>query len=332
MTQQDQSISSDPLEQQTPLAIANPNRITGIAALIFSVEDLALCNRFVSDWGLIETDSDSHGSMWETAVGQRISLRQRDESDGASGLQEVVWSVRDSAVLDEIAEDLGKDLKLTFDSDGTLHTQDPNGFGVGFSAFVPREIVTSPQPVNSPGRRERAGEPGTNYDRATPLRLGHVVFQTPFVEAAEAFYRERLGFWLTDRYPGKAAFLRCAARSDHHNIAFFRTQVAEPHFEHAAFEVRDIHEVFGGGLYIRDKGWETQFGPGRHSTSCAYFWYFQNPCGGNIEYFADNDFADETWSPRNIPPSPTSIAEWGMYDGISRFSGQTKPWIRPLER
>ncbi|MBT5495700.1 MAG: hypothetical protein HOK54_08160, partial [Alphaproteobacteria bacterium] len=213
MTQQDQSISSDPLEQQTPLAIANPNRITGIAALIFSVEDLALCNRFVSDWGLIETDSDSHGSMWETAVGQRISLRQRDESDGASGLQEVVWSVRDSAVLDEIAEDLGKDLKLTFDSDGTLHTQDPNGFGVGFSAFVPREIVTSPQPVNSPGRRERAGEPGTNYDRATPLRLGHVVFQTPFVEAAEAFYRERLGFWLTDRYPGKAAFLRCAARS-----------------------------------------------------------------------------------------------------------------------
>ncbi|MDG2087678.1 MAG: VOC family protein [Arenicellaceae bacterium] len=332
MIEEEELVGNGSLDQQTELAIANPDRFTGIATLVYAVEDLPLCHRFLSDWGVIETESNSRGSIWETPIGQKIFLRQYDGDSGVPGLQEIIWGVGDLAALGEIAEDLGKDLELSLDSDGTIHTKDPNGFGVGFSAFTPKEIQSQPQPVNSPGRRERVGEPGTNCKRATPLRLGHVVFQTPFVEAAEKFYRDRLGFWLTDRYPGKAAFLRCAARSDHHNIAFFRTNVTEPHFEHAAFEVCDIHEVFGGGLYIKDKGWQTQFGPGRHATSCAYFWYFQNPCGGNIEYFADNDFADETWSPRDIPPSPTSIAEWGMFDGISRFSGKTKAWIRPLER
>ncbi len=330
MAKPDEPANNNQLKNQSPIAVENPDRFTGIARLLFAVDDLPLCNRFLSDWGLIENNSNSEGSTWETAVGQRITLLQCNDNK-SSGLQEITWGVRDQTALDAITENLDQDLHVSFDDDGTIHTKDPNGFGVAFRTFAPKKIETEPQPVNSPGRRKRVGKPGITNERATPLRLGHVVFQTPLVEACETFYREKLGFWLTDRYPGKAAFLRCAARSDHHNIAFFRTNVTEPHFEHAAFEVRDIHDVFSGGLYIQDQGWETQFGPGRHTTSCAYFWYFQNPCGGNIEYFADNDFPDETWSPRDIPPSSTSIAEWGMYDGVPRFSGQTKPWIRPLK-
>ena len=35
---------------------------------------------------------------------------------------------------------------------------------------------------------------------------------------------------------------------------------------HVAFTVRDIHEVFGGGLHFSRCGWETQLGPGRKAA------------------------------------------------------------------
>ena len=66
--------------------------------------------------------------------------------------------------------------------------------------------------------------------------------------------------------------------------------------------MRDIHEVFGGGMHIDRCGWETQLGPGRHPVSSAYFWYFQNPAGALIEYYADEDVLTPEWQPREFEP------------------------------
>ena len=46
---------------------------------------------------------------------------------------------------------------------------------------------------------------------------------------------------------------------------------------HVAFAVRDIHEVFGGGLHISQCGWETELGPGRHPISSAIFLVREEP-------------------------------------------------------
>src|SRR6202044_2700414 len=85
---------------------------------------------------------------------------------------------------------------------------------------------------------------------------------------------------------------------------------------HVAFTVRDIHEVFGGGLHISRCGWTTQLGPGRHPVSSAYFWYFQNPAGGLIEYYADEDVLTPEWQPRDFEPGPTVFAEWAVDGGL----------------
>jgi len=95
---------------------------------------------------------------------------------------------------------------------------------------------------------------------------------------------------------------------------------------HVAFTVRDIHEVFGGGLHFSRKGWETQLGPGRHPVSSAYFWYFKNPAGGLIEYYADEDQLTAEWQPREFEPGPTVFAEWAVDGGLD---GNTRP---PEER
>ncbi len=44
-------------------------------------------------------------------------------------------------------------------------------------------------------------------------------------------------------------------------------------------------------------GWDTQLGR-TAPVSSAYFWYFKNPAGGLIEYYADRDHLDERWRPR----------------------------------
>ena len=134
------------------------------------------------------------------------------------------------------------------------------------------------------------------------------------------FTVKQLGFQVSDRYPGRGVFLRCQARSGHHN--FFILQLPKPKvgLNHVAFVVRDIHEVFGGGLHVDRCGWETELGPGRHPLSSAYFWYVKNPCGGMVEYYADEDYLTENWSAREFEPSADNFAEWAIIGGLDGHS------------
>jgi catechol-2,3-dioxygenase len=85
---------------------------------------------------------------------------------------------------------------------------------------------------------------------------------------------------------------------------------------HVAFTVRDIHEVFGGGMHISRCGWDTEIGPGRHPVSSAYFWYFKNPAGALVEYYADEDQLTGEWQAREFEPGPTVFAEWAIAGGL----------------
>ena len=49
---------------------------------------------------------------------------------------------------------------------------------------------------------------------------------------------------------------------------------------------------------MREKGWNSVWGPGRQSLGCHIFWHYENPCGGEIEFFADMDRFDDTWEPK----------------------------------
>ena len=143
------------------------------------------------------------------------------------------------------------------------------------------------------------------------------------LDRSKAFY-EALGFVTSDRYPGRGAFMRCAPRGGHHDLFLLATPDGKRGLNHVAFTVRDIHEVFGGGLHFSRCGWETQLGPGRHPISSAYFWYFRNPAGALCEYYADEDELTEAWSPRDFEPGPTVFAEWAIEGGIDGHTRRQK--------
>jgi catechol-2,3-dioxygenase len=143
-----------------------------------------------------------------------------------------------------------------------------------------------------------------------------VVFFVKDVAAVEKFYCDLFGFVPSDRYPGRGAFLRCAPEGGHHDLFLLQLPNGKAGLNHVAFAVRDIHEVFGGGLNMSRLGWSTQLGPGRHPISSAYFWYFQCPAGGLIEYYADEDYLDHEWEAREFEPGPTMFAEWAIEGGL----------------
>jgi catechol 2,3-dioxygenase-like lactoylglutathione lyase family enzyme len=170
-------------------------------------------------------------------------------------------------------------------------------------------------PTNPFGVTARVDQPSPIYDRAIPVEIGHVVLFSDCLDAAEKFYND-LGFVTSDRYPGRGVFLRCSKQGGHHDVFLLQIPNKPKGVNHVAFTVRDIHEVFGGGLAMSRAGWKTQLGPGRHPISSAYFWYFDCPVGGLIEYNADEDQLTENWQARSFDPSPTMFAEWAIDGGL----------------
>ena len=306
--------------------------ILGIDAVVYRVEDMARGRRFFDDWGLAKRMSNRGGTIYETESRGQVILRPasaRDDAlagaDPGCAVREVVWGVSSKAALKAIARELGRDREVRVDPDGGLHSVDACGIGIGFRRARHRGPKVERSPINAAGRRERVDRVGRTYDRARPLRIGHVVFAVPDIDEAEAFYTERLGFRVSDRYVGRGVFMRCASEGDHHNLFLLKAADGAARIAHLAFEVRDIHEVFGGGMFLKERGWKTAVGPGRHKVSSAYFWYFDNPCGGEAEYFTDMDYLTDAWEAGAIPASPDAMAEWTMPDGIGRFAGFVAP-------
>ncbi len=294
--------------------------IQGIDEITYGSADLRACRQFFDDWGLALVADEGQRLVFETLNGCRVVVADPATPGLPAGLEpdptlrEVVWGVTDAASLAAVREALRT--RPGFVDDGKrVGCTDPNGLAVRFQVSVKRPVDVHGTPSNTWDRRDRVDQPGTVYERARPIEVGHVVFFVADLDAVQSFYAA-LGFVASDRYPGRGAFLRCAPRGGHHDLFLLRTPDAKRGLNHVAFTVRDIHEVFGGGLHVSRCGWDTQLGPGRHPISSAYFWYFRNPAGALIEYYADEDELTEAWQPRDFEPGPTVFAEWAVEGGI----------------
>ncbi len=294
----------------------------GIDRVIFGAEALDQPKRFFSDWGLKKLSATRSQLTFATGNGCELQV-WRDSVKGLapriapdSQFREFVLAVKTRRDLDRLGNDLSRDRQVEAQPDGRLRFQDDSGITLSV-AVSGRPAVPLPraQTYNQPGDRRRVDMIASFHLQAHPWQIGHIVFFVPDVDQAEAFYRKRLGFWLSDRYVGGAGvFLRWARRSEHHNMFLLKSPNGQSALHHLAFEVQSPHEVFGGGRAFSEKGWATAVGPGRHPISSAYFWYFKNPLGGAVEYFSDPDFVTENWKPHQYRVN--RFSEWHLAEGI----------------
>lgn len=198
----------------------------------------------------------------------------------------------------------------SFDSNG-LWLLDPDG--------LPIEIRVGPK-TSPDGKALAAGldaEAGVRcapYRRNTspvhPRRLSHILRFTPDVERMLEFYARALGLKLSDRSGADIAFMHAIHGSDHHVVAFARSEA--PGLHHLSWDMPSLDSVGLGAIAMADHGWKMGWGLGRHVLGSNYFHYVRDPWGSFSEYSFNIDYIPATtdWEPADHP-GEDSFYLWG---------------------
>ncbi|TXS90300.1 glyoxalase [Parahaliea maris] len=281
--------------------------ILGPDGLVFGVDNVAACNQYLTDYGLIPRDVSAQGGRFEGLDGTYVEIRRADDPSlppalpTGSTLRKTIYGVADAATLEQIAEELGRDREVKRLDDGSIETLDDMGFALGFQVSIRRPLEAADEIVNCPGARQNRGVNviGAAVDKdIVPVTLSHVVYFVPDQHKAEAFYVERLGFRVADRFTNLGPFLRPAGTLDHHTLFMVHTPPHMQGVEHFTFHMANPSDLLQAGKRFQDKGYESFWGPGRHIFGSNWFWYFNSPMGVHVEYDADMDLHDDSWEPR----------------------------------
>jgi catechol 2,3-dioxygenase-like lactoylglutathione lyase family enzyme len=163
-------------------------------------------------------------------------------------------------------------------------------------------------------------------DRDKPIQLTHAVLNTADQEAVERFAVEKLGFIVSDR-TAHMRFLRCNRK--HHCVAYAKSPV--PSLNHIAFEMKDTDAVMRGIARLREAGYESVWGPGRHGPGNNVFGYFIAPYGGVIEYTAEvSEVGDDyrVGTPDDWKWPPGRIDHWGISKKDTAKTGPAEQVLR----
>lgn len=283
--------------------------IIGPDEVVFGVDNVAACTAFLTDYGL----KDVGGGRFEALDGTAVVVRRRDDPSlppplpTATMLRKSVYGVADEQTLVDIAAELEKDREVKRLNDGSLEAKDDSGFVLGFRLTTRRELDMEPERVNAPGApvQRPANIAGANEEaEALPRTLSHIVYFVPNMVEAEAFYVDRLGFVVTDRFKDTGPFLRPKACRDHHTLFLIQTPEYMQGLEHMAFHMQGPTELMLAGTRMVTKGYESFWGPGRHKFGSNWFWYFNSPLATHVEYDADMDVHDDDWVPRVLEMGP----------------------------
>jgi catechol 2,3-dioxygenase len=159
-----------------------------------------------------------------------------------------------------------------------------------------------------------AGQRGAYYrstmPRSYPRRLSHVLMFTRDVAKAMEFYGRVLGLRVSDHSGEDIAFMHGIHGSDHHMVAFARSDA--PGHHHFSWDVGSVDEIGAGAMHMLEKGFARGWGLGRHVLGSNYFHYVRDPWGSYSEYSADIDYIPATcdW-PGGDQPAEDSFYAWG---------------------
>lgn len=268
---------------------------------------------YTNMWGLKpETTDDGLAFLAAAGSPEQYSVRLRKAEEKRLDL--ISFGAATAADVDAMAQRLGTaGVQLIAEPD-TLQTPG-GGYGFRFFDVDGRTVEVSSDVEVRQHRKVEEGE-------SVPVKLSHVVINSPNPEATVAFYEEHLSFALSDTlmspHMGEVMwFMR--TNTYHHSLAIARGPHVSLH--HASFEMRGIDEYMRGTGRLLRAGVEKVWGPGRHMAGNNTFSYFLDPHGNTIEYTTELEQLDEdTWHPHLYDFSdPMVTDQWGTANPMSEF-------------
>jgi catechol 2,3-dioxygenase-like lactoylglutathione lyase family enzyme len=264
-------------------------------------------------WGL-DAETTDEGLAFLAAAGspEQYSVRLRRAAEKRLDL--IAFGAANEADVNALAERLGRSgVKLVCEP-GKLLTPG-GGYGFRFFDIDGRTVEVSSDVAVRQHRKLEEGE-------SVPVKLSHVVINSPNPEATVAFYAKHLNFALSDtlmhpRMGEMMYFLR--TNRWHHSLAVARGPHVSLH--HASFEMRGIDEYMRGTGRLLRGGVEKVWGPGRHMAGNNTFSYFLDPHGNTVEYTTELEELDEdSWHPHLYDFSdPTVSDQWGTANPMTEF-------------
>jgi 2,3-dihydroxy-p-cumate/2,3-dihydroxybenzoate 3,4-dioxygenase len=283
--------------------------VTDLQYVALAVPDLAAERAFFREtWGLEEVH-DEGGMVYFAAIGSAhpYVIRLREGAERQTDL--IGYSAASAADVDALfAQVCNSGARII--SEPAAATGPAGGYG--FRAFDPDghafEVVA--------GASQRVVAE-LAPDLVAPLRISHVVLHSPAHKALQQWYRDVLGFRLSDWLGDFMVFLRC--NPAHHRLAILP---GPPALNHIAFDVASVDALMRGLARMNGAGIELQWGPGRHTAGNNTFTYYTSPNGNTVEYTSDLEEVDEaTWQPKVHTPGLETMDRWG--------TGRIIPGTRP---
>jgi len=151
-------------------------------------------------------------------------------------------------------------------------------------------------------------ESGAIASSAAIAGFGHIVLRTPVYREAVAFWRDVLGFRLSDEIDGRISLLRCFPNPLHHSLGIASGD--RPMFHHLNFRVGEHADLGSLARHLSDNEVPIASGPGTHAPSGNQFLYFLDPDGLTLEMSTVAERFEEGFerAPRLLPDRPESFA------------------------
>ncbi len=252
---------------------------------------------FTAAWGLRESGAVVDGTAFlqtQSAEPFQLALCTGPERK----IERIAFGLPSRSDVDAAARSLDRAGVPALDPPHELSTP---GHGYGFRFLDPDNRCVE---LSADVAAGTAGDAGP-----VPQKLAHVVVNTPDIDRATAFYRDLMGFKISDWSEHQMSFLRC--NPEHHSIAFN----AAPHaaYNHTSWAMGSIDELFRAQGRVRAFGSPLMWGTGRHGPGSQVFNYFIEPSGYVVELIADGiEIADDAaWQPHVWERKPEFMDLWG---------------------
>ncbi len=253
-------------------------KVSGVRSIELGVRDLQQSADFYTKvWALEEVGADGDAIHLRATGGEHhvLTIRARPKPS----LLGVNFATQDRASVDQLcAKAKSYGIKVLSEP---APLPGAAGGGYGFRFASPEGFAMS---ISSDG----AQHPNVELDRSRPTKISHVVLNSGSTGEQMNFFIDVLGFKHSDS-TRMMDFVRCC--SDHHSIALFRAN--GPSLNHVAYEVPNIDGLMRGTGRLKQNGFDTEWGVGRHGPGNNVFSYFIEPDGFVAEYTTELDQIDE---------------------------------------